>query len=202
MLPPGAVVVIDAEVQRSWDQLKRDFREIRGNFLAGCFEIEYQLDRLLCEILFPGSNDANAKSTDLIPVTVESARVLRELFDELILKPGSLPMISFAFKINLFEQLSTRISAVRSLTPEGLVKRLDSVRRIRNRFAHYPVAFKPEGQDPNRKLRAVLVCRDAEINLDSVFFEQNQALFGAVLANLTELVAALSANADRPPEQP
>ena len=40
------------------------------------------LDRLLCEVLFPASDDPNIKPDETIPLTKASAKSLRSLFDE------------------------------------------------------------------------------------------------------------------------
>ena len=57
-------------------------REYRGNILANSFQIEMALDRLLCEVLFPASDDPNIKPDETIPLTKASAKSLRSLFDE------------------------------------------------------------------------------------------------------------------------
>ncbi len=85
-LSAGESLRIDAEFQAKWRNQAARFRELRGSFLAGCFEIEYQLDLALCEVLFPGLDDPKAKPADNVPLTVESGKVLKELFDDLILK--------------------------------------------------------------------------------------------------------------------
>jgi hypothetical protein len=197
MLGPGEAVHIDAEVQQSLDKLRRNFREVRGNVLAGCFEIEYQLDVVLCEVLFPGSDNPNLKGTDNVPMTVESAKTLRGLFDELILKGGGLSMISFAFKIDLFNRLSVKIPAVHTCAPKGIGKQLDAVRKIRNRFAHYPITFKPVGNPPNQTFAPLLVCGDRMIELDTAFFVKYQKLFGSVIIGLQEILKALTGNMNR-----
>ena len=123
-LSPGESVLIDDEFQKKWRKETRDFREVRGNFLAGCFEIEYKLDLLLSEVHFPGLENPDAKPTDNVPLTIESGKVLKNLFDELILKGGS-SLISFGFKIDLFKKLSSQIPAVNINMPEGFGNKLE-----------------------------------------------------------------------------
>ena len=188
-LSPGESVHIDAEFQKKWHKETSEFREVRGNFLAGCFEIEYQLDLLLGEILFPG--------LDNVPLTIESGKVLKELFDELILKGGSLSLISFGFKIDLFKKSSSQIPILQSILPERLGNKLDKIRKIRNRFAHYPITFKPVGDPPNQNLSARLMCRQKTIILDQEFFDRYSKLFGAVMTELEETLRKLRENTSR-----
>ncbi len=67
---------MDATLKAEWDRLKQALREYRGNILANAFQIEMQVDRLLCEILFPASDDPNIKPEQNIPLTKGSARAL------------------------------------------------------------------------------------------------------------------------------
>ena len=196
-LSPGESVHIDAEFQKKWQKETSEFREVRGNFLAGCFEIEYQLDLLLGEILFPGLDNPDAKPTDNVPLKIESGKVLKELFDELILKGGSLSLISFGFKIDLFKKSSSQIPILQSILPEGLGNKLDKIRKIRNWFAHYPITFKPVGDPPNQNLSARLVCRHKTIILDQEFFDRYSKLFGAVMTELEETLRKLRENTSR-----
>ena len=201
MLQPGEGVSTDAEQHRTWQTLTRRLREMRGNVLADCFQIEMQLDRVLCELIFPSSDDPNLKPEDSIPVTVASAKALRALFDELILKSASMPMISFSFKITLLGQFEERITTLKSAMPEGFVKTLDAVRKIRNNFAHYPVAFMPRGNANDKQtLEPVLCTHRAEIKLDQAFFERSALLFKEAIEGLRTVNEALRNNLDREEE--
>jgi len=196
-ISPGESVYIDAKFQEKWHKETRAFREVRGNFLAACFEIEYLLDSLLSEALFPGLENPDAKPTDNVPLTMESGKVLKNLFDELILKGVSLSPISFGFKIDLFKRLSSQIPALQSNMPEGFGNKLDEVRKIRNRFAHYPITFNPVGDPPDQKLLAKLVCRDKTLILNQDFFDKYSKLFGTVMTGLEEILQKLRENTSR-----
>jgi hypothetical protein len=196
--PGGEGISINAEQQRTWQNLTTRLRETRGNVLADCFQIEMQLDRVLCELLFPSSDDPKLQPGDTIAVTVASAKSLRALFDELVLKSASMPMISFSFKITLLGQLEERIPALKSAMPLNLVKTLDAVRKIRNNFAHYPVAFMPRGKaDDNQTLEPVLCTHRAEITLDQEFFDRSAALFQNAIEGLRAVNEALRSNFNR-----
>lgn len=196
-LAPGKSLTIDAEFQKKWHQQTKEFREVRGNFLAACFEIEYQLDLLLGETLFPGLENPDAKPTDNVPLTVESGKALKELFDELILKGGTLSQISFAFKIDLFQKLASNIPALSTIVPENLANKLDKVRSIRNRFAHYPITFEPDSESQNPTLTTKLVCRDKTITLDQEFFDHYGKIFAEVMRGLEETLEKLRQNTNR-----
>jgi hypothetical protein len=58
-IEPGETLTMDATLKAERDRLKKVLREYRGNILANAFQIEMQVDRLLCEILFPASDDPN-----------------------------------------------------------------------------------------------------------------------------------------------
>ena len=196
-LPAGDELSIDPKFLQHWNNQTKRFREVRGNFLGSCFGIEFQLDSLLAETFFPGLDDPHASPKDHVPLTIESGKVLKELFDELILKPGSLAQISFGFKIDLFEKLTSDIPTLAALVPDGLVTKLQKVRRIRNRFAHYPIQFRPEGDAPNQTLSGELACRDKTITLDDEFFAQYSVLFLEVVGGLEQALEKLRKELNR-----
>jgi hypothetical protein len=198
VLRPGEAFTIDAEQDQRWKYLTRGFREMRGNVLADCFQIEMQLDRVLCELLFPSSDDPKLQPNDTIPVTVASAKSLRALFDELVLKSASMPTISLSFKITLLGQLEDRIPTLKSAMPVDLVKTLDAFRKIRNDFAHYPVVFIPRvGTDQKQTLEPVLCTHRAEIKLDQESFDRSASLFLKAIEGLRAVNEALRTNLNR-----
>ena len=196
-LPAGQELSIDPKLLQHWNNQTKRFREVRGNFLGACFGIEFQLDSLLAETFFPGLNDPHASPKDQVPLTIESGKALKELFDELILKPGSLAQISFAFKIVLFAKLISDLPTLAAIVPDGLVTKLHKVRRIRNRFAHYPIQFKPDGDPPKQTLSGELACRDKTITLDDEFFAQYSVLFSEVLVGLEQTLEKLRKELNR-----
>lgn len=157
-----------------------------------------QLDRVLCELLFPSSDNSKLQPTDTIPVTAASVKCLRALFDELVLKSSSMPTISFSFKITLLGQFETRISTLKNVMPAGLVETLNAVRKIRNNFAHYPVVFMPRGAaDDKQTLEPILCTHSAEIKLDQEFFERSALLFQKAIEGLRAVNEALKNNVSR-----
>jgi hypothetical protein len=196
-LKPGTSVVINAEFQDKWRRTAATFRQIRGTVLAAAFEIEFALDAVLRETYFPALDTPDLEAADSPPVTVESMRVVRDLFDEYILK-GVVPMIgSFSFKIRLLEELMSGLPALHDSAPHGLVKNLDRVRKIRNKFAHYPVAFEPVGDAPDQELSAELACGDGPTRLDQPFLDECSKLFGSTVNGLEEMLQALRSNTSR-----
>ncbi len=182
--------MLDERLSRIWDQKRREWREVRGNILAACFELEYLLDGVLCEVFFPGADEPsneNQPSVDRIAADVD-ARTLRKLFDGLVLKSGLIP---FRRKIELLSDLSSGTRPLEKLVSDNLVSMLHKIRDIRNRFAHYPVTFTPLGDPPNQELQATLVCRDKELVLDDKFFGEYNPLFSSALAEMEELFKRL-----------
>lgn len=195
-LVPGSEVQIDARLSEIWNKKKREYREVRGNVLAACFEIEFTLDQVLCEIFFPGLDktpEERSGEENSIPMT-EDAKALKSLFSDLFLKGAS---ASLARKIRLLGKLSSQIPVVQKLAPLDLVTRLDGVRDMRNRFAHYPISFVPSGAVPNQDLAAHLDCRDKSLVLDQTFFAESSALFSSVGKDLNELFTNLRENVSR-----
>lgn len=176
-LNPGESVTIDATLKAEWDRLKKVLREYRGTILANAFQIEMQVDRLLCEILFPASDDPNIKPEQNIPLTKGSAKALRNLFDEFVLKAGTMPTISFGYKIELLGNLAEQIGEVKAVVPRSLIKTLNNLRRIRNNFAHYPVTFIPKGPGGEQTLEIVLATHKAQYKLNQAYFESTDAMF-------------------------
>lgn len=118
----------------------------------------------------------------------EDIKSLKRLFDELFLKSGLVP---FSRKINLLKDLSLRNQAMQELMPKKLVNKLDKVRDIRNRFAHYPVTFTPVGNPPNQELSVSLVCTDKELILNNKFFDKYNELFSSVRLEMEEMLKCL-----------
>ncbi len=190
-LEPGRSIKIDASLQQDWGEKTRALRQARGATLAACFEVEYQVDLVLCEALFPGVDGPNSSPSDRVTLTVQEGKARKGLFDELILKDAPMAMISFRFKVELLGRLASRIPPVQAAMPEELLAKLDKVRRVRNRFAHYPVSFVPEGDPPNQRLSARLVCRDKTLVLDDEFFRRHSELFTDVMAGLEQTLKNL-----------
>ncbi len=185
---PGQALNIDADLLQKWNEQTRKYRELRGNILAACFGLEYSLDVALAEVFFPGLDTPTKNSQDSAVAIDENAKALKGLFDELFLKRGSLP---FKFKIDLLRRLAGRIGVLQALIPPDLLKNLDAVRDVRNRFAHYPVTFEPTGSVPNQELHAKLVCRDKTLVLDQAFSDATSALFHLVTKELEEMLLRL-----------
>jgi hypothetical protein len=196
-LGPGESVFMDAAFGKKWNEQTQAFRQVRGNFLAQCFDVEYLLDSVLCETLFPGSQHPGTEITDNAPVTVATMDILRDAFDELVLKVGSPSPVCFRFKIDLLKRLTSRIAVLESVVPKGLASRLEKIKDIRNRFAHYPVSFRPVGRPPSQDLSAELVCKDKTVQLDEAFFKKHSALRATVMSELEEVLGKLQSDTSR-----
>jgi hypothetical protein len=177
--------------------MKRALREYRGGILTDSFHIEMQLDRALAEFLFPSSENPALKPEDTVPITFATAKSLRGLFDEFVLKSGTMPTIAFSYKIDLLEKFAERLSTLRAAMPTGLTKTLHDVRRVRNNFAHYPIEFLPRGSIGNQTLDPVLTTHKAQIQLNQDFFETTGALFRAAIDGLTAVNEFLRNNFNR-----
>jgi len=168
---------MDARLMAEWDRLKKVLREYRGNILANAFQVEMQIDRLLCEILFPASDDPNIKPDQNIPLPKGSASALRNLFDELVLKASTMPTISFGYKVELLGNLAEQIGELKAVVPPSLIKTLNNLRRIRNNFAHYPVTFIPRGPVGEQTLEIVIATHKAQYKIDQAYLESTDAMF-------------------------
>jgi len=77
------------------------------------------------------------------------------------------------------------------------VDKLDKVRKVRNRFAHYPVTFEPVGDPPSQKLYTFLACRDKKLKLDKNFFDECNQLFSSLGAEIEKVFKHLTEDASR-----
>ena len=195
-LAPGKAIRIDESLSKIWNEKRREWREVRGNILAACFEVEYLLDQVLRVVFFPRLDEApSEKDTRGHHMEAnEDAQALERLFDELFLKSA---LISFRRKIDLLRDLSSRIPALQRLMPKDIVYKLDKIRDVRNRFAHYPVTFTPVGDPPIQELCASLVCGDKELTLDKNFFDEYNPLFSSILAEMEEMLKRLKEDRHR-----
>jgi hypothetical protein len=198
-IKPGEAVTMDPQLNAEWQRLKQVLREFRGGVLADAFQIEMQVDRLLCEILFPASDDPNIKPEQNIPLTKGSASALRNLFDEFVLKANTMPTISFGYKIDLLDNLAKQIAVVKVVVPPHLIKTLNKLRRIRNHFAHYPVTFYPKGPVGEQTLEIMLATHKEEIAIDQAYIESYGAMYHEASEGLNAANAAMRINLGREP---
>lgn len=196
-IKPSESFTLNVKQKAEWDRLKQVMREYRGNILANSFQIEMALDRLLCEVLFPASDDPNIKPDEPIPLTKASAKSLRSLFDEFVLKAGTMPTISFGYKIELLGNLADEIPTLGAVVPKNLIKTLNNLRRIRNNFAHYPVTFIPNGSASDQNLDIVLATHKAEYKIDNEYVARIDAIFKEADQGLTDANEAMRKNLNR-----
>lgn len=190
---------MDPQLNAEWQRLKSVLREFRGGVLADAFQIEMQVDRLLCEILFPASDDPNIKPEQNIPLTKGSANALRNLFDEFVLKASMMPTISFGYKIDLLDNLGKQIAEVKVVVPPHLIRILNKLRRIRNHFAHYPVTFYPKGPVGEQTLEIMLATHKEEITIDQAYIESYRAMYHEASEGLNAANSAMRINLGREP---
>ena len=172
-LSPGAQITIDARLAKEWKKRAQECREIRGNVLAKCFEIEYVLDRIIAETLMPSSIGNEEE---------------RDLFTVLFLKG---PATSFRGKIDVLQKLWSQVPRLQAVLSKKIVTRLTAVREVRNDFAHYPVTFEPTGEPPNQTLLPVLVSRRGRFVLDEAFLHEQGENFDSVFRGLEGALKAL-----------
>lgn len=60
-LAPGKAVMINERLTKELHKKTREWREIRGNILAACFELEHLLDQILCEVFFPKADETASR---------------------------------------------------------------------------------------------------------------------------------------------
>lgn len=113
-LAPDKAVTLDERLSKLWSQKTWEWREVRGNVLSACFEIEYLVDNVLCEILFPRIDRAPAEkrvNNERIETYADVTNV-RQLFDGLFLKSG---VISFNRKIDILRNLLAEMRTLQDL---------------------------------------------------------------------------------------
>jgi hypothetical protein len=172
----GGTFSLDLRGDNEWARKTAALRELRGTTLALAFEVEYSLDVVIARFFFPNTN----------PQSLE----LKLLFDELFLKSSS---ANFARKIQTFKRVS-RQPVLSSLISPDLLKNLNEVRDIRNRFAHHPIVFDRAPEGSTEQLIGKLVCRDKEITLDAAFFKETENLFWSVKGELQKVLSVFGVN--------
>lgn len=89
--------------------------------------------------------------------------------------------MTFRSKIDLLRKMLMRFDMLAEVVSSELVKKLDEVRDVRNRFAHYPVSFKQVTlQSGELDVVATLECRDESIELNEAYLQHIDQLIGEV----------------------
>ncbi len=173
-------------IQKAWLAKAKEFRRIRGNFLVGGFEIEYSVDLLISEVLFPGLNNLPGEEQHESNTLdqFKSLEVRREVFDRLFLKGGE---NLFGRKITILKNLSDELPILSGVVSKDLMERLRKIMDIRNVFAHYPVTFVQQGEE----LHALLIRGETPITLNQSFFEKYKKLFSSVSSELDTILQQL-----------
>ena len=131
-IPQGSRLIDIQEVSKTQNELTTRFHQVRGNLLAEAYNLERILDQLLI--------------LSFIPVELHDKCAQVGLFDEVILKGR---FMSFSSKIEILKKMRTEIAILQNSVNEELVQKLDKVRNIRNLFAHYPITFHVDGEEPD-----------------------------------------------------
>src|SRR2546425_4510856 len=119
-LDPGTELEFDTAVQQHWLNQAQRFRRVRGNFLAACFALEYTIDSIIAEALFPQPRS-------------ESQEEAKRAFEKLFLKS---PQRTFGRKIAMLEQFSGKTALLSASVSKELISELKDIVKIRNGFAH------------------------------------------------------------------
>lgn len=182
-LDPGTELEFDAEVQQQWLNQAQRFRRVRGTFLAACFELEYAIDSIVAEALFPQPRSESQEET-------------KRAFEKLFLKT---PTRTFGRKIAMLEELSAKIAVLSASVSSELIGELKDIVRIRNGFAHFPIVFKPIKTDTGQTLVPLLALKHPPLALDDSFLERYGKLIPKVAVGLD---AALQSFIVTPTEAP
>ena len=175
-LAPGTSFQLDAESGNEWTTKATAFRTTRGTILTFAFEVEHALDVVINRFFFPNKD--------------KKSEELKLLFDGLFLKS---PSSNLARKIRVFKDLSKHPD-LSTLVPPDLLKNLEKMKDLRNRFAHYPVSFDPHSGESKERLIARLVCRDKEITLDEPFLKECGELFVSIDQDLQKVLSVFGVN--------
>jgi hypothetical protein len=167
-LDPGSELEFDAKVQQQWLNQARRFRRVRGTFLAACFDLEYTIDSIVAEALFPQPRSESREET-------------KRAFEKLFLKS---PTRTFGRKIAMLEQLSGKMAILSASVSKELIGELKDIVKIRNGFAHFPIVFKPIKSDTGQTLIPLLALKHPPLALDDSFFETYNKLIPKVAMGL------------------
>lgn len=183
-LKAGEKVRIDEKLAKRWYQQIKGLREIRGNIIALTVEIELILDQIICALFFP-----ILIKQELSEENRKRQEDINKLFDNFVLKER--PM-QFNSKIHLFEKLCLHHHLLKHFQSKELIKNLDDIRKVRNRFSHNTITFIPKGNTPNQNLVPILTCFDKEISLDDSYFDSLNKLYNQTMENLENLLKMIN----------
>src|SRR5438128_737779 len=119
-------VTINAEIERDWLNKAKEFRRIRGNFLVGSFEVEFSVDKIISESLFPCieiPQEVN-QSQETPTMQAKSSELLKNLFDKYFLKGGENML---GKKITILSKLSDELPILKELISKDLLDRLRKI---------------------------------------------------------------------------
>lgn len=175
-IPKGRQVVIDIqEVRSAQNELTTYFHQVRGNLIAAAYDLERIVDQLLL--------------LSFVPAELHNKGPQAGLFDEFILKGR---FMSFASKIEILKKIRTEIVIIQDFIDSELVRKLDDARKIRNLFAHYPITFHMDGEEPIRMVKPVLVTRKEEIEMTNEKIGEYYALINNVRKELEEALRQIN----------
>lgn len=170
-------------IQREWLAMAKEYRKVRGNFLVAGFEIEYTLDLILSEFLFPGTEKPASEGQTEVN-QINSSEILKDLFDQMFLKGGE---NLFGRKIAILRNISREVPFLEKLVKKTLIENLQKIMGVRNIFAHYPITFIQR----NEKLMPLLIHGEKPIDLDREFFNKYKNLFAIVTSDLENILKYL-----------
>jgi hypothetical protein len=172
-LASGNTVKIDNEFAILWNEQTHKFRALRGEVLAHTFNIEYLIDQAIgLAFINPKENEKESN-----------------LFDEIFLKGSNIPLRK---KTDILRKLHPEILVINENIDLNFLKKIDKVRDIRNRFAHYPIVFEPSIKDNVRNIIPKLCCRDKTIVLDKTTLDSYWKVTKEVMIQMENLVKIMS----------
>jgi len=91
---PGEGIGLNKQTQEMWIKSARGFRQMRGDILAACFEIENVLDEIIGEVFFPGLSRAPEESAAMgDPVAHSSNAALKNAFTIILLRASRIHLV-------------------------------------------------------------------------------------------------------------
>ena len=173
--------------QQEWVDATEKFRTIRGNIIAGAYDIENKLGRLLAEIFYPTIPWHPSHDADIY----QSHYQLRPVFSRTFIETSR-----FHDKIRVLRSAVFEIPYLRNACPPTLFDHLNELRDTRNRFAHDPIQF--EFTDPpDSEIRAILVGPDRSEPITSEYVLAKWELFNECSSELGDLLRRMEARFDK-----
>jgi len=181
VLDPRQSILMTPEIAAGWERQKIALRQIRGNIIAYSLDIEFAMDVVIREMLFSCDLNINAEF-------MEKAEKDRSIFDRVVSKSG---VITFNNKIKILKNLLRENQIISKEDIKMLLKLLEEVKVIRNKFAHTTIAFEPKTSTEKTLLIAYIIEAGKRLYLDDNYFYKLDQIFSECLVRVENITRTI-----------